>query len=60
MASVEFRNVTKTFGVVTAARDFKFEIGDGEFVVPARPLRLRQDHEPADDRRPRGPGWGAS
>ena len=32
MASVEFRNVTKTFGAVTAARDLKFEIGDGEFV----------------------------
>lgn len=32
MASVEFKNVTKTFGAFTAASDLNIEIGDGEFV----------------------------
>ncbi len=32
MASVEFRNVTKTFGDFTAVSDVSFDIGDGEFV----------------------------
>ena len=32
MASVEFENVTKTFGGFTAAKDLNLEIGDGEFV----------------------------
>ena len=32
MASVEFQNVTKTFGGFTAAKDLNLEIGDGEFV----------------------------
>ena len=32
MASVEFQNVTKTFGAFTAAKDLDLEIGDGEFV----------------------------
>ena len=32
MASVEFRNVTKTFGTFNAVSDVSFSIGDGEFV----------------------------
>ena len=32
MASVEFRNVTKSFGEFTAVADVNFDIGDGEFV----------------------------
>ena len=32
MASVEFQNVTKSFGAFTAAHDLNLEIGDGEFV----------------------------
>lgn len=32
MASVEFRNVTKTFGEFKAVTDVSFDIGDGEFV----------------------------
>ena len=32
MASVEFRNVTKSFGLFTAVADVSFDIGDGEFV----------------------------
>jgi ABC-type sugar transport system ATPase subunit len=32
MASVEFRNVTKTFGSFSAVSDVSFCIGDGEFV----------------------------
>ncbi len=32
MASVDFRNVTKTFGTFTAVSDVSFSIGDGEFV----------------------------
>ncbi len=32
MASVEFRNVTKTFGSFNAVADVSFSIGDGEFV----------------------------
>ena len=32
MASVEFRNVTKSFGDFTAVADVNFDIGDGEFV----------------------------
>jgi ABC-type sugar transport system ATPase subunit len=32
MASVEFKNVTKTFGEFTAVSDVSFDIGDGEFV----------------------------
>jgi multiple sugar transport system ATP-binding protein len=32
MASVEFRNVTKSFGEFTAVSDVSFDIGDGEFV----------------------------
>jgi multiple sugar transport system ATP-binding protein len=32
MASVEFKNVTKTFGEFKAVSDVNFDIGDGEFV----------------------------
>ncbi len=32
MASVDFRNVTKSFGTFTAVSDVSFSIGDGEFV----------------------------
>ena len=32
MASVEFRNVTKSFGEFKAVSDVSFDIGDGEFV----------------------------
>ena len=32
MASVDFRNVTKSFGNFTAVSDVSFSIGDGEFV----------------------------
>jgi ABC-type sugar transport system ATPase subunit len=32
MASVEFRNITKTFGDFNAVSDVSFSIGDGEFV----------------------------
>lgn len=32
MASVEFRNVTKSFGEFTAVSDVSFDIGDGEFI----------------------------
>ena len=33
MTDIEFRNVTKTFGAVTALRDISFRCGDGDIVV---------------------------
>ncbi len=53
MATVTFENVNKVFGDFHAVRDLNLEIGDGDS-WSGRTIGLRQDDEPADDRRPRG------
>ena len=32
MASVEFQNVTKSFGTFSAVSDISFKVADGEFI----------------------------
>ena len=55
MASVTFEDVTKRFdGDVTAVDDLDLDRRRRRVHGPARPVGLRQDHGPADDRRPRG------
>ena len=49
--SVELRGVTKRFDAFTAVDDLSLELGQGEFFTLLGPERLRQDDDPADDRR---------
>ncbi len=48
---VEFRAVTKRFGAVTAVEETDFHAAARRLRRVARPVRLRQDHLPQDDRR---------
>ena len=54
MATVTLDHVTKKYGDFTAVNDLNLEIQDEEFLVLRRPVRLRQDHHAAHDRRPGG------
>ena len=55
--SVRLEHLDKRFGrgarEVHAVRDLSLEIGEREFFTFVGALRLRQDDDPADDRRPR-------
>ena len=53
-ARLTYENVTHRYGDVVAVRDFSLDIGAGRDRVPARALRLRQDHAAAACRRRRG------
>ena len=53
MASVEIRDVRKSFGSTNVIHGVDIDIGDGEFVDPRRPLGLRQIDPAAHDRRAR-------
>ena len=64
MAEIRIENLHKAFGDFVAVRDSSFTINDGEFFVMLGTLGLRQDHDPAHDRRPGDadrredlPGW---
>ena len=46
--------VTKRFGSFVAVDDLDLTVPSGLLLRAARPVGLRQDHDPADDRRPRG------
>ena len=52
--SVSLRSVTKRFGDFTAVREMDLDIPQGPVLHDARPVRMRQDHDPAHDRRVRG------
>ena len=52
MARVSFAEVTKRYdGGQEAVADLNLEIADGELPGPGRPVRQRQEHGAADDRR---------
>ena len=51
MALLEIRNVTRRFGDFTAVDNVSFVDRGRRVLHPARPLRLRQDHAAAHDRR---------
>ncbi len=53
MSTVHVRNVKKSYSDLTVIEDLSFDIHDGEFMVFVGPLRLRQVHPPAHDRRAR-------
>ena len=59
MAKLEIKDVHKSFGKNHVVKGINLSIGDGEFLCLLGPLRLRQDHPFAHDRRPhrdrRGP-----
>ena len=60
MDQIVLENVTKTFttkalGTVTAVDRFNLKVKEGECFFLPGPLRLRQDHHAAHDRRLRGP-----
>ena len=50
-AVIEIDHVTKRFGDFVAVDDAHFSIAAGRVLLDARPVRLRQDHDAADDRR---------
>ena len=52
-ASIEFRDVSKRYGDTVAVRDISFAIAPGTLVTLLGPSGLRQDDDPAHDRRPR-------
>ena len=58
MSTISLKQVTKLFGSLRAADSVDLEVGAGEVLVPPGPLRLRQDHDPADDRRARDRHFG--
>ncbi len=49
--SVEIRSLTKRFGGATAVDAVSLDIQQGRVLLAARPLGLREDDAPADDRR---------
>jgi ABC-type sugar transport system ATPase subunit len=51
MANVSIRDVRKTFGTTEVLHGVSGDIDDGEFVILVWPIRLRQIHAFADDRR---------
>ena len=50
---IQLERVTKRFGQFVAVHDADFGIARGEFFSMLGPVRLRQDHDPAHDRRVR-------
>ncbi len=52
--AVRLEGLHKRFGDVEAVRGVDLDIADGEFFSMLGPVRLRQDHRAADDRRLRG------
>ena len=54
MATVTFDHVTKKYGEVDRRRRPQPRDPGRRVHGPRRPVGLRQDHQPADDRRPRG------
>ena len=57
-ADVRLEGVTKRFDDVVAVDDISLEVPRGQLLRAARPLGLRQDDDPADDRRLRGADRG--
>ena len=55
---VEIIGVTKRFGDVTAVDQMDLRIARGDVLQPPRPVGLRQDDDPADDRRLRAADRG--
>ena len=55
---IALRNLTKRFGDMAAVDDLTLDIPRGELLRAARPVRLRQDDDAADDRRLRGADRG--
>ena len=53
MSTISLQQVTKLFGSLRAADAVDLEVGGGRGRVPPGPLGLRQDHDPAHDRRAR-------
>ena len=51
VAKLSLRGVSKRFGHVEVIRDLSLEIPSGEFAVFLGPVRLRQVHPAAHDRR---------
>ena len=58
MAIVETRRITKLFDEVRAVDGINLIAKEGEFLVLARPIGLRQDDVDAPDRRPRAADLG--
>ena len=53
-AALELVAVSKRYDTTLAVDTVNLKIPAGSYLLPARPLRLRQDHDAAHDRRPRG------
>jgi len=53
MAEVIVHKLNKKFDLTHVVKDVDLQIHDKEFVVFRRPVGLRQDHDPAHDRRSR-------
>ena len=53
MSTIDIRKITKKFGDVRRRPGCRSVGGGRRGRLPARPLGLRQDHDPAHDRRPR-------
>jgi ABC-type polar amino acid transport system ATPase subunit len=45
MGFLTLEKLSKVYGDFAAARDIDLSVAEGEFVVAARALRLRQDHD---------------
>ena len=56
MPTVDVRlvDVVKRYGEAVAVDHINLEVQTGEFFTLLGPIRLREDHDPADDRRLRG------
>ena len=51
---IQLERVSKRFGQFVAVHEADFGIARGEFFAMLGPVRLREDHDPAHDRRVRG------
>ena len=51
MANVSIRDLAIDFGSINVLKSLNLEIAQGEFIVLARPVRLRQVHASQRDRR---------
>ena len=51
MAGLELQHIEKTFGRSRGLHDVSFEVGDGEFIVFAGSVGMRQIHVAAHHRR---------
>ena len=55
MAGIQFDDVTKRYDDgFEAVKHMNLEISDGEFMILVGPVRVREVHRAADDRRARG------